>query len=511
VTGWMESPELAITLPVSSPGFEQTSWIAMGMGTIVFTSVTARRLRRADDEDQPRLRSRPRQRMSEWDRFDGEERDFAIVKEASNLVENNDSLAVSTGVRGRTQHQPDENAPMPPAELIAPLATFATPVRPRHRFRSALAAMVSVCGLLAGILCFWQSDVWTGGSTEALASATATATASAPQLTTRPIEQIRPGMRVLAENPELHQPVPDRQIDPNETRLLQLIQNKPDGSAVEIATLVDRTQLWSLALTRLAVEGSSSLKQPPVQADNKDLLNQLLDGHSLDLNLPEFGVNGPATVVSVQPCPDIEPRSGDDRRLVTSTFRHLAANVVELELSGSAAPLGLTANHPFWSEDRQAFVPAGELRPDERLRKADGGGVRVAAVRPVPGRQTVYNFEVDAEHVYYVGADGVLVHNTCVYRQVVGGQTRYVGISDVFGQRVQAHARMGRNVKEIPGLTNLTRRQARAMEQVLIDTFSLNRAGGPLSNQINSISPKNRHLYQNEINWALSMLPGLNL
>ncbi|MCX7399482.1 MAG: hypothetical protein NT138_17590 [Planctomycetales bacterium] len=33
-----------------------------------------------------------------------------------------------------------------------------------------------------------------------------------------------------------------------------------------------------------------------------------------------------------------------------------------------------------------------------------------------PNRETVYNIEVDGEHVFYVGEDGVLVHNTCDWR-----------------------------------------------------------------------------------------------
>ena len=72
------------------------------------------------------------------------------------------------------------------------------------------------------------------------------------------------------------------------------------------------------------------------------------------------------------------------------------------------------ANHPFWSEDRQAFIPAGEFRKDETLRTADGTLTHVTAIIPRPGAEPVYNLEVDVEHAYFVSAAGVLVHNQCM-------------------------------------------------------------------------------------------------
>jgi hypothetical protein len=40
-----------------------------------------------------------------------------------------------------------------------------------------------------------------------------------------------------------------------------------------------------------------------------------------------------------------------------------------------------------------------------------GNWRKVLAVKPLEGLQTVYNFEVDGDHDYYVGKSGVLVHN----------------------------------------------------------------------------------------------------
>jgi rhodanese-related sulfurtransferase len=81
----------------------------------------------------------------------------------------------------------------------------------------------------------------------------------------------------------------------------------------------------------------------------------------------------------------------------------------------------VTSNHPFWSADRQAFVEAGQLQVGEQLQQADGTLVQITRITPHTGPPVeVYNLEVDAEHVYHVGAGGVLVHNTYPTVTVIG-------------------------------------------------------------------------------------------
>ena len=123
--------------------------------------------------------------------------------------------------------------------------------------------------------------------------------------------------------------------------------------------------------------------------------------------LTNAGPRGPARVLSIGPCPEIPPGPG---QVVTGTFAHTAGNVVDLYLEGQGFPLGVTANHPIWSEDRARFVPAGDLRPGETLRSLCGP-LTVAFLLPRPAPEPVFNLEVAAEHVYHVSAAGVLVHN----------------------------------------------------------------------------------------------------
>lgn len=78
---------------------------------------------------------------------------------------------------------------------------------------------------------------------------------------------------------------------------------------------------------------------------------------------------------------------------------------------------------------------------------------------------------------------------TCVYSCVIDGVTRYVGITDDILKRGQAHLRQkGITIDDIAGLQNLSREDARAVEQTLINYHGLGKDGGTLINKINSIS-----------------------
>jgi hypothetical protein len=123
-----------------------------------------------------------------------------------------------------------------------------------------------------------------------------------------------------------------------------------------------------------------------------------------------MGLDDPAAVLAVDPCPAIRRGPG---RVVTGTFTHeTEGNLVDVAVDGLDRPIGCTAAHPFWSEDRQSFVPAGALHVGERLRTERAGVRRVAGLTPRPGRAVVYNLEVDGEHAYHVSRLGILVHNS---------------------------------------------------------------------------------------------------
>jgi hypothetical protein len=201
------------------------------------------------------------------------------------------------------------------------------------------------------------------------------------------IEDVRVGDRVAARNPEIAQAERDqwRPIEPAGWRKLTLRMPKASGGEVRIELL--RPDDW------IADAGAEA-------------------GATIQLDLFELGVDGPADVLAVEPCPPLSEGSG---QVVTGTFAHTCSNLVNVQVDTQAGPIGVTASHPFWSDDRRRFVEAGQLRMGETLH-GFGGFSRVVGVEPLAGWQVVYNLEVEGEHVYYISTSDLLVHNGCVSR-----------------------------------------------------------------------------------------------
>jgi len=77
-----------------------------------------------------------------------------------------------------------------------------------------------------------------------------------------------------------------------------------------------------------------------------------------------------------------------------------------------------------------------------------------------------------------------------VYHSVEAGVTQYVGITNNLARRAAEHLGT-KGIKIEPLMQGLTRSDARAVEQALIEIHGLGKNGGTLLNRINSISPTN--------------------
>jgi hypothetical protein len=95
---------------------------------------------------------------------------------------------------------------------------------------------------------------------------------------------------------------------------------------------------------------------------------------------------------------------------VLATFVTLDRDLLDVRLTGAAAPIRATPGHRFFTLDR-GWVTTEELAPGEPLVDAEGHALAVERVDHEPERAAVYNFEVDETHTYFVGPDRVLVHN----------------------------------------------------------------------------------------------------
>lgn len=99
-------------------------------------------------------------------------------------------------------------------------------------------------------------------------------------------------------------------------------------------------------------------------------------------------------------------------------------------------------------------------------------------------------------HVVIHDPDPALISATNVsvyYGFDAKGDPVYVGITSRFVRRALEHLGDGRSftIRKIPGLENLTRAEARGVEQYLIDVHGLEKNGGVLLNKINSIAKSN--------------------
>ena len=128
-------------------------------------------------------------------------------------------------------------------------------------------------------------------------------------------------------------------------------------------------------------------------------------GGSVFLDMPEMGACGQAEVLAIEPCSSLEEGEG---RLVTGTFKHTSGEVYDLKLESEF--IGVTTMHPFWSVDREAWVSAIDLEIGETLKTLTGTTVIESRSRREEP-ETVYNIEVEGDHVYRVGDSGVLVYN----------------------------------------------------------------------------------------------------
>ncbi len=167
-------------------------------------------------------------------------------------------------------------------------------------------------------------------------------------------------------------------------RTIDLEMPKPDGSIAELSVI---RPLWWLQGTGAAVGGS------------------------IDIGLHEIGLSGEATVLAIGPC-DVDSReTRPGMSIVTGTIRHRNATVWDLTFDGhTEETLGVTANHPLYSETRHAWIPAGDLQLDEVVRTLNGHSTLTARTQR-PTRETVFNLEVHRSHAYHVSGLGVLAHN----------------------------------------------------------------------------------------------------
>ena len=93
---------------------------------------------------------------------------------------------------------------------------------------------------------------------------------------------------------------------------------------------------------------------------------------------------------------------------VAQLFNRIVTQLVILTIAAST--IQATPDHPFWVAGR-GWVLAGQLHVGDRVSTLDGETRAVDAIEHRTGEWTVYNFEVEGPHNYFVSDQRVLVHN----------------------------------------------------------------------------------------------------
>ena len=209
----------------------------------------------------------------------------------------------------------------------------------------------------------------------------------------------------------MHQAQPDQEISAKPIAEVQLGDRVPGTNPIEPEDLQFGRDVDPATWRRVALQGylaDGSLMEfeilRPVQWIRE---NRVEANGSVHMEFDELGFRGKAKVKEITECPPIRLGPGAP---VTAVFRHYAQEVFDLETENGES-IGVTGNHPIWSEERQEFVPARELKPGEQLRHLNGE-TRFLRLAKRKGGYVVHNLEVLGTHVYHVANSGLLVHNT---------------------------------------------------------------------------------------------------
>ncbi len=191
-------------------------------------------------------------------------------------------------------------------------------------------------------------------------------------------------------------------------------------------------------------------------------------GAMIALSIPEMGVEGDAKVLRMTPSSVDSRKAAPGQRVVTGTFAHSNAKVLDLYFNDdSSNPLGVTANHPLWSANRDDWIEAGELEIGEYVETKDGVA-QLTERRQRPGRHKVHNIEVHKDHNYYVSDLGILAHNSCVG----DGHLRSSKTIKFSQNKIGAKFSDGRSLNETVAMLRRNPESAAEIEPILIAKFT---------------------------------------
>jgi hypothetical protein len=117
-------------------------------------------------------------------------------------------------------------------------------------------------------------------------------------------------------------------------------------------------------------------------------------------------------------------------RLFVTQDKAMCRLIVLNLVSGNKEEFLVTPEHPIYCKGR-GWVPASQIRAAQVVENFLFGNLLVFRCYQNVTTGRVYNFEVDNFHTYYVGKNGLWVHNSC------GSEVSKVNQSPLCGQLLE--------------------------------------------------------------------------
>jgi hypothetical protein len=118
-----------------------------------------------------------------------------------------------------------------------------------------------------------------------------------------------------------------------------------------------------------------------------------------------------------------EQTGQNEYQLVLHTFINSVAESLKIKVEGEQDEIGVSYGHPFYvkirnseeSDEKGLWLNSEDLQVGDLVRLASGKWAKVEAISEQQESIKVYNFEVANNHNYFVGNQGLLVHNAGLY------------------------------------------------------------------------------------------------
>lgn len=127
---------------------------------------------------------------------------------------------------------------------------------------------------------------------------------------------------------------------------------------------------------------------------------------------------------------------------VLNTFENWTENLVEIVINNEI--IQATRDHVFWIESEQKWLPASELCEEMQVRLSDGNIVHISSISIFEKKCDTFNLQIAQHSNYFVGINGVLVHNDSKFDDLT---KKYTEIYEVYDPKTKEVKYVGQTTR----------------------------------------------------------------